>query len=165
MLWVFCELRGVGKTPEDVGYVTGRYLHSTYFTLIVTSTHFNVFYSNFDDGVLSSTVRAHRLSMKAYRLGGQILQIPLLAAIFKAYTTDSKDIGSLDVLGDAAESAGVMSKEKAIEFLKGDELKEEVLKMAESAKANGVKGVPLVIIDGRWALSGGQKAEIFVQVR
>lgn len=119
---------------------------------------------NFEDGVISSTVRAHRLSVKAYRLGGQLLQIPLLAAIFKAYTIDSKDIGSLDVLGDAAESAGVMSKEQAIEFLKGDELKDEVMKMTEVAKAKGVKGVPLVIIDGRWAVSGGQRAEIFVQI-
>lgn len=124
----------------------------------------SVFNSNFNHGVMSSTVRAHRLIMKAHRLGGQRLQLPLLSAIFKAYTCDSKDIGSFDVLGDAAESAGVMSRQEAIEFLKGDELKEDVVKMAEAAKGNGVKGVPLVIIDGRWALSGGQRAEIFVQV-
>jgi predicted DsbA family dithiol-disulfide isomerase len=113
---------------------------------------------------MSSTVRAHRLSVKAYRLGGQHFQLPLLSAIFKAYTSDSEDIGSLEVLGEAAEVAGFMSKQEAIEFLKGDELKEEVLQMADAAKEKGVKGVPLTIIDGKWALSGGQKAETFVQV-
>jgi predicted DsbA family dithiol-disulfide isomerase len=115
------------------------------------------------EGVIPSTIRAHRLTMKAYRLGGQLLQLPLLSAIFQASTSEAKDIGSLDVLSDAAETAGVMSKQQAIEFLKGDELKEEVIKMAEDAKLNGVKGVPITIIEGKWALSGGQKAEVFVQ--
>jgi len=119
---------------------------------------------NLQDGVISSTIRAHRLTMKAYRLGGQLYQLPLLSAIFKAYTSEAKDIGSLDVLSDIAESAGVMSKQEAIEFLKGDELKEEVLKTAENAKLNGIKGVPITIIEGKWMLSGGQKAEVFVQI-
>jgi len=119
---------------------------------------------NLDDGVIASTIRAHRLSIKAYRLGGQDLQLPFLSAVFKAYTSDAEDLGSMDVLGEAAESAGVMKKQEAIEFLKGEELKDEVVKMAEAAKGKGVKGVPVTIIDGKWVLSGGQKAEVFVQI-
>lgn len=117
-----------------------------------------------NEGVVSSTVRAHRLTAKAYRLGGQRLQLSVLTALFKAYTSDAKDIGSLEVLGDIAESTGLMAKEGAIEFLKGDELKDEVMKMAEDAKGNGIKGVPITIIDGKWALSGAQKAEVFVKI-
>lgn len=144
-------------------YLSGRFLSTGPSYLRPTLTY-TVFNSNVQDGVISSTLGAHRLTVKAYRLGGQRLQLPLLTAIFKAYTTDAKDIGSLEVLGDAAESAGVMSKQEAIEFLKGDELKDEVVKMAEAAKVNGIKGVPITIIEGKWALSGGQKAEVFVQV-
>jgi len=119
---------------------------------------------NFEDGVMSSTVRAHRLSVKAYRLAGQHLQLPLLSAILKACTSDGKDIGSIDVLSDIAESVGLMSKEEATEFLKGDELKEEVMSSAEAAKGHGVKGVPVTVINGKWALGGVQKAEVFVQI-
>jgi len=119
---------------------------------------------NFEDGVTSSTVRAHRLSVKAYRLGGQGLQLPLLSAILKACHTESKDISSIEVLSDIAESVGVMSKDAAVEFLEGDELKEEVINTAEAAKGHGVKGVPVTVINGKWALAGAQKAEVFVQI-
>jgi predicted DsbA family dithiol-disulfide isomerase len=113
---------------------------------------------------MASTVRAHRLSVKAYRVGGQRLQLPFLSAVLKASACDGKDIGSIDVLSSIAEEVGVMSKQEAIEFLKGDELKEEVMNMAESARGNGVKGVPVTVIDGKWALGGAQKAEVFVQI-
>ena len=34
----------------------------------------------------------------------------------------------------------------------------------KEARAKGVTGVPFTIIDGRWAVSGGQPAPVFVQV-
>jgi predicted DsbA family dithiol-disulfide isomerase len=40
------------------------------------------------------------------------LQLPVLTAIFKAFCTDRKDIGDLDVLGDIAQETGVMPKEE-----------------------------------------------------
>jgi hypothetical protein len=33
------------------------------------------------------------------------------------------------------------------------------------ARAKGVTGVPFTIIDGKWAVSGGQSAPVFVKVR
>lgn len=59
---------------------------------------------------MSQTTRAHRLVQKAYQLGGQRLQVPVLCAIFKAHMEDGKDIADYDVLADLAESAGTMSK-------------------------------------------------------
>lgn len=115
-------------------------------------------------GVIPSTLRAHRLSIKAYRLGGQTSQLALLTSLFKAFCTDNKNIGDFDVLGDVAEEAGVMKKEDAIAFLKTDELTAEVEKMANDAKSHGVKGVPVAVIDGKWAVSGGQKSECYVQI-
>lgn len=61
---------------------------------------------------MSQTIRAHRLCQKAYRIGGQNLQIPLMSAIFKAYMEEGKDIGDINVLAELAETCGTMSKEE-----------------------------------------------------
>jgi predicted DsbA family dithiol-disulfide isomerase len=37
--------------------------------------------------------------------------------------------------------------------------------MIRQVQANGINGVPFVIIDGKWAVSGGQSAEVYIQVR
>jgi predicted DsbA family dithiol-disulfide isomerase len=63
-------------------------------------------------GVVSLTTRAHRLSRKAYLAGGQYKQLPILNAIFKAYTVEQKDIGDLELLAQFSEDVGLMSKEE-----------------------------------------------------
>lgn len=37
--------------------------------------------------------------------------------------------------------------------------------MMAEARKKGVTGVPFTIIDGRWAVIGGQTAEVYIQVR
>lgn len=37
--------------------------------------------------------------------------------------------------------------------------------MMTEARRKGVNGVPFVVIDGKWAVSGGQTAEVYSQVR
>ena len=69
------------------------------------------FYSTFK-GFVSQTTRAHRLCQKAYQLGGQDLQIPLLKAIYKAHMEEGQDIAEIAVLADIADNAGTMSREK-----------------------------------------------------
>jgi predicted DsbA family dithiol-disulfide isomerase len=59
---------------------------------------------------LSQSTRAHRLSVKAYRVGGQDMQQAVLQAYFKVYFHEGKDIGNIDILGDIAQSVGLMSK-------------------------------------------------------
>ena len=39
-----------------------------------------------------------------------------------------------------------------------------VEKMIEAASAQGINGVPFVIIDGKWAVNGRQPVECFIQV-
>lgn len=36
--------------------------------------------------------------------------------------------------------------------------------MMQEARINGVTGVPFTVIDGKWAVSGGQSADVYVQV-
>lgn len=53
---------------------------------------------------------------------------------------------------------------QAIAFLESDELEAEVNKVADAARAKGITGVPVTVIDGKWAVSGGQSSDVFVQV-
>jgi len=115
-------------------------------------------------GVMSQTTRAHRLCQKAYKMDGQKLQLPLLIAIFKASMEDGKDIADFNVLAELAEQTNVMSKQEAIAFLESDELEKEVTTMCAEARTKGITGVPMTIIDGRWAVSGGQSSDVFIQI-
>lgn len=36
--------------------------------------------------------------------------------------------------------------------------------MCKDARSKGIKGVPVIIIDGKWAISGGQSSDVFIQV-
>ncbi|KAG7451087.1 thioredoxin-like protein [Guyanagaster necrorhizus] len=116
------------------------------------------------DGVVSASTRAHRMSRKAYHLGGQNLQLPFLCGVFKAYLDQGQDIADVHVLAQIAETVNIMPKEQAIEFLLSDELEDEVNKLCEEAKTRGLNGVPAIIIDGRWQINGGQSSEVFVRI-
>ncbi|KAF7424259.1 hypothetical protein PC9H_009565 [Pleurotus ostreatus] len=116
------------------------------------------------NGPMSQTIWAHRLSLKAFNIGGQALQLPLLTALFKAYFEEKKDIGDINLLADISEEVGVMTKGEAIEFLQSNLHEDEVLKMTEEAKAKGITGVPVYVIDGRWVLKGGQSASVFIEI-
>ncbi|KAI0326619.1 thioredoxin-like protein [Cubamyces sp. BRFM 1775] len=116
------------------------------------------------EGWLCQTIRAHRLLRKAYMVGGQELQEKVLEAIFYAYFTEGKNIADIHFLGELAEDTGVFSKDEAVEFLKSDEYRAEIEQMANEARKKGVSGVPFTIINGRWAVSGGQTADVYTQI-
>ncbi|KAF9000712.1 thioredoxin-like protein [Cyathus striatus] len=115
-------------------------------------------------GFVSQTTRAHRLCQKAYRVGGQQLQLPVICSIFKVHMEESRDIADVNVLAEVAENTGLMSREDAIKFLESNELEKEVNDMCEAARAGGISGVPVIIIDGKWAVSGGQSSDVFIQI-
>ncbi|KAI6025574.1 thioredoxin-like protein [Pisolithus orientalis] len=106
---------------------------------------------------------AHRLAVKAYHVGGQDMQREFNDIIFKAAFADGRDISDPDFLVDTAARVGLMNREKASEFLRSTECQDCVDKMIDAAKANDVKGVPFIIIDGKWALNGVQPKECYIQ--
>jgi len=116
------------------------------------------------NGVVSQSTLAHRLSRKAFRMGGANLQLPYLTAIFRVHLQEGKDVGDINVLSDVAAEVGIMTKAEAIAFLQSNELEDEVNQMCDEARAKGITGVPLVVIDGKWAVSGGQSSDVFVQI-
>ncbi|CDO74983.1 hypothetical protein BN946_scf184945.g55 [Trametes cinnabarina] len=116
------------------------------------------------EGWVCQTIRAHRLLMKAFVVGGQELQEKLLDALFYAYFTEGKNIADIHFLAELADGVGLLSKDQVIEFLKSDEYRAEVEQMANEARKKGVTGVPFTIINGRWAVSGGQTADVYTQI-
>ncbi|KAH9003052.1 thioredoxin-like protein [Lactarius hatsudake] len=115
-------------------------------------------------GPTSMTLQAHRLVSKAYEIRGHTAQSTLITLIFRAYCEDDLDINDAQVLADLAEQSGVMSKVEALNFLDSDECLEKVNNQVAEARAKGVTGVPFTIIDGKWAVSGGQSAPVFVKI-
>jgi predicted DsbA family dithiol-disulfide isomerase len=133
-----------------------------------------------EDGVICRSIQAHRLSVKAYQVGGQEMQQQLNSLIFDACFAKGEDISRDNFLADVAVKAGLMNRERvclpilyrplgsdtfqAVEFLKSTEALDCVEKMISAARANGVDGVPFIIIDGKWALNGVQPMDCYVQV-
>jgi len=117
-----------------------------------------------EDGIVAPSTLAHRLSVKAYKVGGQEMQGKFNDIIFEAALADSKDISDVKFLADAAEKVGLMNKTEATVFLQDTDCKNCVDKMMDAARASGVNGVPSVIIDGKWALNGVQSTECYLQI-
>ncbi|KAG6329400.1 hypothetical protein ID866_9689 [Astraeus odoratus] len=117
-----------------------------------------------EDGVVCRTNLAHRLAAKAYLVGGTEMQKELNDIIFREALAEGNDITDIDFLVDAAVEIGLMNREKALEFLRSTECQDCVDKMVNAARANGVAGVPFIIIDGKWALNGVQPKECYVQI-
>jgi predicted DsbA family dithiol-disulfide isomerase len=61
---------------------------------------------------MSQSTRAHRLAIKASKMGGQQLQLPILCALFKANLEEGRDIADVNVLADLATNVGMMSKDE-----------------------------------------------------
>ena len=36
--------------------------------------------------------------------------------------------------------------------------------LCDGARSKGITGVPVIVIDGKWAISGGQSSDVFIQV-
>jgi predicted DsbA family dithiol-disulfide isomerase len=107
-----------------------------------------------------NTVDSHRL-IAAASLSGR--QTEAVRAMFSAYFTQGKDIGDRDVLVDIARQIGLDPGEIR-DMLQGDDGRAEVLAFDDMARGLGVNGVPCYIIDRRYAVSGAQSPEVFLQV-
>ncbi|KAG9010993.1 hypothetical protein FRB94_009029 [Tulasnella sp. JGI-2019a] len=114
-------------------------------------------------GNLRQTVSSHRLLVYAYQKEPK-LQEALLIKLFAAFFEEAKDIGDFETLAALAEEAGVMSKEDTITFLKSDSCLKEVQVLMMDAQHKGITGVPFTVINQKYAITGAQKAEAYVEV-
>jgi predicted DsbA family dithiol-disulfide isomerase len=112
-----------------------------------------------DTLILTNTFDAHRLTMYAKTKG---LMKEMTERILRAYFTESKHIGDHETLTELAVEIGL--KREAVEkILASDEMADAVRADEQAAKQYRVTGVPFYLINNKYALTGAQPTETFVQ--
>jgi predicted DsbA family dithiol-disulfide isomerase len=107
-----------------------------------------------------NTLDGHRLIWFAQR---EALQDPIVEALFRKYFLEGEDIGQRETLVDVAAASG-LSSGLVDRFLQSDDGVADVWRAEAEAWSLGIHGVPHFIIDGKYAISGAQSAEILAAV-
>lgn len=112
-----------------------------------------------DSVILTNTFDAHRLTMFAKTKG---LMKEMTERILRAYFTESKHIGDHATLTDLAVEVG-LDREETANMLAGNAMADEVRADEQTGQRYGISGVPFFLINKKYALSGAQPTEVFVQ--
>lgn len=112
-----------------------------------------------DTLILTNTFDAHRLTMYAKTKG---LMKEMTERILRAYFTESKHIGDHQTLTDLAVEVG-LNREAVEKMLKSDEMAAEVHTDKQTARQYGISSVPFFLINKKYAITGAQPTEAFVQ--
>src|SRR5699024_1079633 len=114
----------------------------------------------FDTMKPTNTFDAHRLNKLAQTYDKDK---ELAERLLKANFTDSEDIGNIETLAQLAEEVGI-DKREALETLQDESVfHEAVLTDISEAKEFGITGVPFFILNRKYAISGAQPKETFMQ--
>jgi predicted DsbA family dithiol-disulfide isomerase len=115
---------------------------------------------HFDTMIPTNSFDAHRLAHFAAAHGKMY---DMAERLFKAYFTDSKHIGDHETLAQLAADVG-LSHEDALKVLESDEFGNDVRRDEQEGHRLGIRGVPFFVIDRKYAVSGAQPVEVFVDV-
>ncbi|WP_096154487.1 MULTISPECIES: DsbA family oxidoreductase [Bacillus] len=113
---------------------------------------------DFDSLIPTNTFNAHRLAKLAESKGKDK---ELVEKLLEAYFVQGKHIGKETELVELAESVG-LEKREVLELLSSSTFEEEVRKDQFEAKTIGVQGVPFFVINNKYAISGAQPTEVFL---
>ena len=115
---------------------------------------------NFDKAVIANSYDAHRLIQlaKKNKLGDAAEE-----RLFKAYFTEGKDFGNHDTLAEIGREIG-LDENKVSQALATNEFANEVDADIYEAQQIGVRGVPFFVFNRKYAVSGAQASETFVEV-
>jgi protein disulfide-isomerase len=114
---------------------------------------------NFDKAIISNSLEAHRIIQfaKTKNLGNEIEEI-----FFKAYFTEGRDLNDGPTLIELAVKSG-LDQIQVLEVLKDENLfLDNVKNDISEAQQIGVQGVPFFVFDRKYAVSGAQPVEAFV---
>jgi predicted DsbA family dithiol-disulfide isomerase len=119
-----------------------------------------------EQAVRSNTVDAHRLLHLALEVGGPQLQGALKERLLAAYFTEGQAIDDhatlLRLALEVGDGAG-LDRSRVEAVLASDEYADEVRRDVAEARAYGANGVPFVVVDGRYGVSGAQPVQLFDQ--
>ena len=110
--------------------------------------------------VFPNTLDAHRLLHWAGQAGAAT-QDKVARALFTANFVEGRNVGDHDVLADIADACS-MNGEDTRRRLATDEDRETVAREIVDAQRMGVNGVPFFVIDGKYAISGAQGVDVFI---
>lgn len=112
---------------------------------------------NFEQTLITNTFSAHKLLhlAKKHNKSNEMEE-----ALFIAHFIDGKNVGDAEVLVSLAENLGI-DKEEARQAVTTDQLDYEVNQDIQEARNNGISGVPFFVLNGKYAVSGAQPAEVF----
>jgi predicted DsbA family dithiol-disulfide isomerase len=115
---------------------------------------------DFNKAIVANSFDAHRLIQYAKTLGkGDEAE----ERLFKAYFTEGKNIADYGVLLDLAKDIG-LNESAFEEVLKSDKFADKVNEDIQEAAGIGVTGVPFFVFNRKYAVSGAQEADIFLDV-
>lgn len=115
-----------------------------------------------DKVVPTNTMDAHRLIKLAESKNDRDLVERVINRFYKVYFTDGKSIADKDVLTVAAVEAG-LDKDEVEKILASDQYERQVVGDEVEAQQLGIKGAPFFVINNKYAISGAQPYEVFVQ--
>lgn len=107
-----------------------------------------------------NTLDSHRLIRWAGTAGCQNEMVDIL---FRRYFEDGEDIGSHDILIDAATESG-MDADIVRDLLSKDADKDLIRREDEMARQMGIQGVPSFVVNSQWVMVGAQEPETLVKM-
>lgn len=113
---------------------------------------------NFDKSIPANSFNAHRLSHLAAKHN---LQDEAEERLFVAHFTEGKNIDDDKVLVQLGVEIG-LPEEEIREMLQSDLYADEVQNDKEAARQVGVQGVPFFVLNHKYAVSGAQPSDVFL---
>lgn len=112
-----------------------------------------------DNTVVYNSFKAHRIIQFAKTKGlGDVSE----EAFFRAHFTKNKDLGDIKVLIEMGKEIGFTEKE-VNEALNNEEYARKVRQDIQEAQQIGITGVPFFVFNRKYAVSGAQPVEVFLQ--
>lgn len=114
---------------------------------------------HFDKSVMVNSFKAHRMLQlsKTRGLGDEVEEI-----LFNAFFTEGKNIADDETLVELGKEAG-LNETEIRNALSDDKFSEMVKQDIQEARSIGVTGVPLFVFDRKYAVSGAQPPQAFLQ--
>ncbi len=141
-----------GSTPEDSRKARAR------LTAMGAELGFTFDYA--DDMNMPNTFRAHQLLHWAGTLGSEH---DLKMALFEAFFTNRENVNDPEVLADTAARIG-LDRDEALAVLRDARFSEEVRINEQSWTTKGIQGVPAMIFNQKYLVTGAQGTENFVSI-
>lgn len=113
---------------------------------------------NIDEMIPTNSFSAHRLTHWA-ETQGKMLE--LSERLFQAIFIEGKHVGNSDVLIELAEEVG-LDRNTAAEVLSSNQFADQVRTDQAEGEQLGIRGVPFFVFDRKFAVSGAQPDEVFL---